>query len=263
MKLKTVIASRYLPLFALVLFLSGLASSDVSGQGFNFAIGDASVDLSSETGIAAASFTITLENPTDEALDIAGYSLLLDIGPNGRQLPTGVSFDTTTGPNDAVTYIAGNGTAPLIGASQETPGVTINFTPAAGDLGLGQIQFSNGSLAPGASADLLTVNLLIDRSMAGAGDFSIFLSPDGATTISTVSGGVQPFTSTEGTLSIVDSPPFLLGDVDRNGFIEFDDISAFISVLAMNEFQAEADTSQNGIVDFDDIGPFIGLLSSQ
>ena len=262
MNLKATIVKCILPLCAVALLLSGIFNSDVRAQTLCFNIGDATVDISSGTGIASASFTIVLENPTDGPLDIAAYSLFLEIDdPSGLELPLGVTFDTTNGTNDAVTYISGNGNAPLVGAGQEPPAATINLEPAAGDLGLGQIQFVNGTLAAGASADLLTVNLLIDRSTAVAGNFAIGLSPDGQNLLSTVEGS-QPFGSTFGSLRL-ESAPVLLGDVDLNGVVNFADIGPFIAILASDLFQAEADITLDGVVTFADIGPFIALLSAQ
>ena len=59
------------------------------------------------------------------------------------------------------------------------------------------------------------------------------------------------------------APSFLLGDVNRDGSIDFLDISPFIVLLSTNEFQEEADIDGNGAVDFLDISPFVVLLSSQ
>ncbi len=53
----------------------------------------------------------------------------------------------------------------------------------------------------------------------------------------------------------------LLGDVNRDGVVNFLDIAPFIAVLSGSEFQAEADCDQNGIVNFLDISVFIGILS--
>ena len=54
---------------------------------------------------------------------------------------------------------------------------------------------------------------------------------------------------------------FLLGDVNRDNVVDFDDISSFISILSMDMFQEEADINRDGDVDFSDIGPFITLLA--
>ncbi|MDB2686951.1 hypothetical protein N9Y42_07035, partial [Mariniblastus sp.] len=55
---------------------------------------------------------------------------------------------------------------------------------------------------------------------------------------------------------------FLLGDVNQNGLVDFDDISPFITLLVTGDFLSEADTNRDGVVDFDDISPFIGLLAN-
>jgi hypothetical protein len=57
--------------------------------------------------------------------------------------------------------------------------------------------------------------------------------------------------------------PFLLGDVNQDGVVNFLDISPFISVLSNSTFADEADINGDGNVDFLDISPFIALLSSQ
>ena len=56
--------------------------------------------------------------------------------------------------------------------------------------------------------------------------------------------------------------PFLLGDVNQDGFVDFLDISPFISVLSGSPYLAEADINEDGFVTFLDINPFITLLSS-
>ena len=60
-----------------------------------------------------------------------------------------------------------------------------------------------------------------------------------------------------------DPEPLLLGDVNRDGVVNFTDISPFIGLLSTGDLQSEADIDSNGVVDFADIGPFIGLLSGQ
>ena len=52
-----------------------------------------------------------------------------------------------------------------------------------------------------------------------------------------------------------------IGDVNRDGEINFLDISPFIELLSSGGFQCEADINQDGVVTFLDISPFIGLLS--
>lgn len=58
-------------------------------------------------------------------------------------------------------------------------------------------------------------------------------------------------------------PDLLLGDVNRDGVVDFSDIPAFIAVLQAGDFQAEADLDTSGMVDFDDIPLFITVLIAQ
>ena len=91
--------------------------------------------------------------------------------------------------------------------------------------------------------------------------------PAGAEVTVSLSSPAAPDASVriqEITVSTVEvDAPFMLGDVDRNGSVEFDDIGPFIAILADSGFQFEADIDGNNVVNFDDIGPFIGVLSSQ
>ena len=59
------------------------------------------------------------------------------------------------------------------------------------------------------------------------------------------------------------SQTVLLGDVNRDGFVNFFDIAPFIDLLAEGRYQVEADINMCGVVDFFQILPFIDLLSSQ
>ena len=63
-------------------------------------------------------------------------------------------------------------------------------------------------------------------------------------------------------LQFTQSNSFLLGDVNRDGVVNFFDISPFIGLLSMGNFQIEADINMDLEVDFLDISPFIQLLTS-
>ena len=54
----------------------------------------------------------------------------------------------------------------------------------------------------------------------------------------------------------------LLGDVNRDGLVNFLDISPFIGVLSAQGDQAEADLNEDGSVSFLDISPFIMALTA-
>lgn len=56
--------------------------------------------------------------------------------------------------------------------------------------------------------------------------------------------------------------PILIGDVNRDGFVNLGDIAPFIELLFgdVDEFRAEADIDGNGLINLGDIGPFIDIL---
>ena len=58
----------------------------------------------------------------------------------------------------------------------------------------------------------------------------------------------------------VTGPSCILGDVDMNGVVDFNDIPEFVTVLLGNMFQCEADVDQNDLVDFNDIPLFVEIL---
>ena len=59
-----------------------------------------------------------------------------------------------------------------------------------------------------------------------------------------------------------EATPFLLGDANINGVVDFLDIAPFIALLENNTFIAQADTNLDGFVNFLDISPFIAILNS-
>lgn len=166
-------------------------------------LGNTQVDLAASSGITTTALDIIFSNTTTSDLTVAGYSLFVDIGTSGKSLPQGVSFA-----DPAVTYRSGLGEPPLPLAG---PG-TMNLNPAAGDIGLGQLQFSDASIGAGESFVMLSLNLEIDLALASPGVFDVLLSPQGENSLSTISGP-QTFSVTTGTLTLT-TMPSLLGDFD-------------------------------------------------
>ncbi len=52
-----------------------------------------------------------------------------------------------------------------------------------------------------------------------------------------------------------------LGDVNRDGYVNFGDIDAFVEALASSEFDCAADIDGDGHVNFNDIDPFVECLT--
>ena len=86
---------------------------------------------------------------------------------------------------------------------------------------------------------------------------SVFLAPDNIAGTNRWSVAAISVNVTGGTAA----PDVLLGDVDLNGTVNFDDIGPFIGFLASDDFLAEADVDESGEVNFLDIGVFISILA--
>ena len=68
--------------------------------------------------------------------------------------------------------------------------------------------------------------------------------------------------SSNATLTVTLDATVILGDVNRDGVVNFLDIAPFIGVLTASGTQAEADINQDGVVNFLDISPFIMVLTA-
>ena len=54
----------------------------------------------------------------------------------------------------------------------------------------------------------------------------------------------------------------LLGDVNIDGVVDLLDVEAFVELVTLQEFQAEADVNEDGVVDLLDVAPFIEILTT-
>ena len=59
----------------------------------------------------------------------------------------------------------------------------------------------------------------------------------------------------------VDASPVLLGDCNRNGVVDFTDITPMIELLSSGVFLEEGDCNVDGQMNFLDITPFIAILA--
>ena len=66
----------------------------------------------------------------------------------------------------------------------------------------------------------------------------------------------------DGSITLIEDPTILLGDVNLDETVSFLDISSFIGLLTTGDYQAEADINQDDEVNFSDISPFIVLLQN-
>ena len=91
---------------------------------------------------------------------------------------------------------------------------------------------------------------------------SIALTEDGTIYVTVDLRSIDGETSAQAIVGFVGSPSFLLGDVNRDGIVNFLDITPFIRVLTGDTPQIEADIDGNGLVNFLDITPFIAILTN-
>ena len=101
----------------------------------------------------------------------------------------------------------------------------------------------------------------IDRGLALAG-FNDGFTGDAPDLGAFEDGQVIPVYGVGGSIEPADPAPILLGDCNLDGFVNFLDISPFISILSGSTYLDQADVNRDGVVNFLDISPFISVLSS-
>ena len=163
----------------------------------------------------------------------AGVVSSVTIGSEGTSANNGFLGEGNLG--TSTTQITGGGTS-------------FNFNQFYADL---------SQVIPVAPNRALWMTIEIDTTGLDDGTYAIDLRADASGNFLDQVGNVV--TSNNSLFFVVQS--FLLGDVNRDGVVNFLDISPFIGLLTNNSFQLEADINQDGVVSFLDIAPFIGLLS--
>ena len=230
--------------------ISGNSNIDIGG-GISTALGNVSVVNSTIVGNSGGGVSITDDNMNSSLrivnsivagnFENSSSSTPLDLVPSGGDV---LRIDRSLiGVGDNLGTITGN-VGNLIG-SQASP-----LDPLLGPLA------DNGG-------PTLTHALLPGSPAIGAGDDALAVGDSGSPLTTDQTGGNR-FVSTVdlGAVESEFADPFLLGDANLDGVVNFLDISPFISLLANNTFLAEADVNRDGSVNFLDISPFISLLAS-
>ena len=236
-----------------------LINSTLSG---NFSGGDGGGILSLNTAIMLVNSTVTGNSASGTG---GGISSQMDAELNVGRLTLGNSI------------VAGNldgGTAPDVEAASDlasdliVDNSLIGVTTGSGITavtGTGNILNQSALLGPLANNGGLTLThaLLSGSPAIGAGSNALALDESGnpLTTDQRGEDRIQFGAIDIGALESEFDDPFLLGDTNLDGEIDFDDIAPLINLLANNSFLNEADIDRDGEVTFDDIGPFITLLA--
>ncbi len=148
-------------------------------------------------------------------------------------------------------------------ASQYAPVITLGDPTVSGNV--------NSALTnSGTWAETLGESVSLSASLGNVtqhagGTWSWELTPNqqysnAPVTITETDSGGQ---TSQVTFNIDAAQPFLLGDSNQDGVVDFADIPSFISILQNGEFLDEADINRDGAVNFIDISFFIDLLINQ
>ena len=162
----------------------------------------------------------------------------------------------------------------LVGIGNEgndlNPGESVTFTF---DQDVRFTTFELESVLAGDSFDILVDGVPVlettgdDATIDDLGDLAGFTIAAGTEITIAVDGELTTTSVRLESFEVVIVPesepePVVLCDVNRDGIVNFLDISPFIGVLSSGGNQAEADCNEDGIVSFLDIAPFIVALSS-
>ena len=176
---------------------------------------------------------------------------------NARAIVTGGSFNLVD-VNSPIDIFGGDfntfrvfstGTVNLFGTSFEIDGVGIT------------------GLEVGQTEVITQRNVVLSGTLTDGETFSNFLDADsaiGSLNFSPAFGQILPgFASRAATVTVTLLPgavPFVLGDCDQDGDVDFTDIVPFIDVLSLDGFLEQADCNRDGDVNFLDVPRFIEIL---
>ena len=233
--------------FVLPLMLLFVVSSPASGQ-IEVSFSSASVTASDSLNTGSFEILVTHELPTNP--ELIGFQVqfsIFGVDPGESQISATKILD----PSDRVYVFAPTSTGPTGKISDQ--GVTVM---------LGDLLFS-GSAPLESGQAVARIDFELDLAAEDLVDHTIRIDTDPSRTFFVDQNNVPiPFTTQDGTIQVNAEEPLLLGDVNLDRVVNFLDISAFVSVLTTEGFQAEADIDQNEVVNFLDIVPFVEILTA-
>lgn len=219
----------------LTAFVSTDFSGFFNGQGFGITVIDIdgpTISILDRVGIAGAGFSPGASSPANFPIESAQSGDMLFVASGN-----GVSVFDTSNPSSLQTLAV----------------IPLNTNPVNIDVAGDTLYVVGSSPTP-----TLTT---IDISVLGSPVVETTTLPPGS-----VPRGVAATDSSvviaDANLGVLVESLLLLGDVNRDGEVNFFDIAPFIEILSNDGFQAEADIDQNGAVNFLDIAPFIEILSA-
>ena len=219
----------------------------------------------SEINISSGTVGISFQALDGSLVDISGGTLSdsFEINAGSEVTVSGGNF------GDIVTRgsmnISGGTVSSLLqansGSEVTISGGSLNTLAASGGSQvnlIGREFFVDGqeldTLVPGEAFTVTDRNVTLTGLLADGQPFSFALN---------TSFSASGFASSSATLTVtLDTTGILLGDVDRDGVVDFLDIPPFIDLITEGELQAEGDIDQSGAVDFLDIFPFVMILTN-
>ena len=134
------------------------------------------------------------------------------------------------------------------------------------DVSSGEVNLFGGEFAlDGVPLEDLTMGeafTIVDRGQTLSGLFADRSEFNFDLNVDNVLGGDFFDSDVTLTVTLVEVPPApIVGDVNQDLVVSFEDVPSFISVLISGVFQFEADVDKNGVVDFADIPLFIEILT--
>ncbi|MDB2687512.1 right-handed parallel beta-helix repeat-containing protein [Mariniblastus sp.] len=214
-------------------------------------------------GIFSLAGYITLTNSTvvDNSASERGGGISIPVGESLTIINSIVSGNTDNGdaPDVFPSYQAGD----LMVVQHSLIG-DITGSGITASTGSGNILNQQAMLGPLADNGGLTLtHALLEGSPAiDAGSNALAVDGNGNPLTTDQRGEARIESGTVDIGAVEFGDPFLLGDANLDGMVDFDDISPFITILASDTFLDQADTNRDGIIDFDDISPFITLLAT-
>ena len=221
-----------------------------SGSEVNISSGSVGSSLQALSGslinISGGNVSDSLEVSAGSEVNISGGTLR-DIVARGSMNISGGNIERLFQANSGSVITVSGGSIDAIAASG---GSQVNL--------IGREFFVDGqeldTLVPGEAFTVTDRNVTLTGLLADGQPFSFALN----TSFST-----SGFASSSATLTVtLDTTGILLGDVDRDGVVDFLDIPPFIDLITEGELQAEGDIDQSGAVDFLDIFPFVMILTN-
>ena len=221
-----------------------------SGSEVNISSGTVGISFQALGGslvtISGGTISDSLEVNAGSEVNISGGTLR-DIVARGSMNISGGNIERLFQANSGSVITVSGGSIDAIAASG---GSQVNL--------IGREFFVDGqeidTLVEGEAFTVTDRNVTLTGLLADGQPFSFALN---------TSFSASGFASSSATLTVtLDTTGILLGDVDRDGVVDFLDIPPFIDLITEGELQAEGDIDQSGAVDFLDIFPFVMILTN-